>query len=515
MDENIDKALKSYEAKKKANQRYYQKKREIKQEDFFNRSIEMAISKGGECLSKEYKNSKEKLEWKCAEEHTFLSTYSSVQQGSWCLRCKINPSKDMTYLRHVANEKGGKCLSNTYKTTSDIYLWECAKGHQWESSYDSVRYGTWCKKCRETTDKAVILERIHKIAQDKKGKCLSESYVNNKNKMNFECSKGHQWWAISSSILSGRWCQTCFLEKRRNTLEYIQLLAKANGCECLSKNYNRETQKLAWKCSKGHTWESSLANVKRGTWCQLCKGKTHTLDMTKNIIDEKGGKCLTTSYKVGDRLQVKCSKGHEFETTFSRIKSGWCLKCAVLNRMDTLENAQKYAEKKGGKCLSTEYSGIVRKMDWICAKWHKWRATFHSIKKGTWCPYCSSFRSEEACREIFESLFETKFPKRRPKFLNRLELDGYNEDIQLAFEYQGIQHYKYRPFFHISEEGFKDQQERDRRKYDLCIQNGITLVLIPYTFGYNNLTKLEIYIIDQCISHGIKNEMETIINFIE
>ena len=53
----------------------------------------------------------------------------------------------------------------------------------------------------------------------------------------------------------------------------------------------------------------------------------------------------------------------------------------------------------------------------------------------------------------FEKLFEKKFPKNRPEFLRRsngrkLELDGYNEELEIAFEYQGKQHYEYLHCFH-------------------------------------------------------------------
>ena len=62
------------------------------------------------------------------------------------------------------------------------------------------------------------------------------------------------------------------------------------------------------------------------------------------------------------------------------------------------------------------------------------------------CPNCSSFRSEKIVRKTFKDLFGEEFPKRRPKVLKGLELDGYNKSHKLAFEFNGYQNYRYIPF---------------------------------------------------------------------
>ena len=51
-------------------------------------------------------------------------------------------------------------------------------------------------------------------------------------------------------------------------------------------------------------------------------------------------------------------------------------------------------------------------------------------------------------------------------------------------EYNGVQHYKYIPYFHKdSIENFNKQVDRDTNVYNYCIDNDIILVTIPYTYS--------------------------------
>jgi hypothetical protein len=67
----------------------------------------------------------------------------------------------------------------------------------------------------------------------------------------------------------------------------------------------------------------------------------------------------------------------------------------------------------------------------------------------------------------------------RPKFLNRLEIDVYIEELKIGIEYQGIQHYK--PIEHFGgKKTLKKTKERDNCKKVLCSENGIKVVYINF-----------------------------------
>ena len=117
-------------------------------------------------------------------------------------------------------------------------------------------------------------------------------------------------------------------------------------------------------------------------------------------------------------------------------------------------------------------------------------------------------RSEALCRYLFQYFTEQPFPKCRPHFLGGLELDGYCAKHEIAFEYNGVQHYKYTSSFHKSYHDFERQQERDYRKKDLCQRYGLVLMTIPYTYSTRNGTAMSYFVHDQLVrTERIRNQL--------
>jgi hypothetical protein len=227
----------------------------------------------------------------------------------------------------------------------------------------------------------------------------------------------------------------------------------------------------------------------------------------KELARSKGGECLSDVYvNTNTKLKWRCEEGHEWKAVPSSIKTGtWCPYCAGVAK-STIEEMRQIASDRGGECLSEEYVGSHSKLEWKCTNNHTWEATPTDIKSDKWCPYCSSGISERVCRKTFENIFQKDFPKTKPQWLinsrgNRMELDGYCDSLNIAFEYQGIQHFRRKDIFHINDGEFNQRRRDDELKRQLCRNKEVTLIEVPYYVKYKDMFN---YIIGELQKNGIE-----------
>ncbi|MDE2095860.1 MAG: hypothetical protein KGL39_01285 [Patescibacteria group bacterium] len=159
--------------------------------------------------------------------------------------------------------------------------------------------------------------------------------------------------------------------------------------------------------------------------------------------------------------------------------------CPRLDSEGLLKKCQQKAQMRKGRCLAVTIIGMQVPVKWSCQREHEWDAAPSRILYfDTWCPMCASGKNENDVRDIIERFTGERFPKRRGvlKANKALELDGYCEKLGIAFEYHGKQHYEHVQRYHG--EGTKkldDQKFRDAQKAEACIDQGIALIVVPYT----------------------------------
>ncbi len=214
--------------------------------------------------------------------------------------------------------------------------------------------------------------------------------------------------------------------------------------------------------------------------------KIRTIEDMQKIAASREGVCLSREYiNCKTKLQWRCSKLHQWFSSPDNITQGkWCPQCANINngnrcRKYSIHDAQKLAIKRNGTCLSSNYQNWDGILKWECSNKHIWRASFGNVRRGSWCPYCCRYITENKCRYIIENLTGLSFRKNH-MVLSKYELDGYNGHLNMAFEYNGEQHYRHIKRFHRTYIDFLDQQQRDTAKLQMCKLKGIHILVIPY-----------------------------------
>ena len=177
------------------------------------------------------------------------------------------------------------------------------------------------------------------------------------------------------------------------TLKTFLALAKERGGRCVSEIYYNSNTPLAWRCAWGHEWSAVPASIRKGSWCPECAGvKRLTIGKMRSIAQSRGaGPVFVRGVsKQGHESDVDVLDGTPMEcaTAAQIIKGHWCPYCARVVRL-SLREFQKMAERRKGRCLSSEYQGSARHLLWRCALGHEWLARARSVRAGTWCPICA------------------------------------------------------------------------------------------------------------------------------
>lgn len=173
-------------------------------------------------------------------------------------------------MRALAASKGGLCLSTEWKGRRVKLLWRCDKGHVWEAHSNSVENnGTWCSACHG--NRKMSLREAQALAAKHGGTCQSKTYSTNATPLEWQCSEGHVWRASMDQVNKGAWCPTC-RQARVPTPQEACALAALKGGSCLTREIRHSRQRLEWVCASGHTLKATYHAVQdQGKWCPCCE----------------------------------------------------------------------------------------------------------------------------------------------------------------------------------------------------------------------------------------------------
>ncbi len=237
---------------------------------------------------------------------------------------------------------------------------------------------------------------------------------------------------------------------------------------------------------------------------QTCKELAKLRGLKLVISETEFNKLINSKKSAPSKVKIKwkCDKGHQWSATYNNIKQheSGCPYCYG-NLPISYQNCIDLAKRRGFEITTSEkeFISLMKyrttvpsklKFRWKCEKSHEWCAMYNDIQQGKGCPECTEGRYEEICRWYFEKIFKQKFNKIKlskliPYYNGQMHLDGFTivrfleNQIKLAFEFNGIQHDEFPNFFHKTYQDFLEQQRYDNEKKELCEDNRINLIVFP------------------------------------
>ncbi|MEA3228552.1 MAG: hypothetical protein U9P38_05695, partial [Campylobacterota bacterium] len=306
---------------------------------------------------------------------------------------------------------------------------------------------------------------------------------------------------------TGHQCKVCTQIRREKeghplqiSLDNINKEIKPYNFKIIKNEKNLSFGKSTLICPKGHknkmVWLVLKQKIelitedkhKIETICNKCK-ELKIFEEKKEYVLKKGFilDCEFNQWKgIRNKYKFICinNQNHIRKTRISSFsKTNQCKECTDEKReKDNFDKFKTLVEKRGGK-VKEDINRITkeRRVKCRCTYNHDFEISYEKLSINQWCRACVIGISENIVRIIFEHIYKELFPNVRPNFLKsphsdyNLELDGYNEELELAFEYQGPHHYN-NPMV----------QERDKFKLLQTKEKDITLVIIPEFTPSNN-----------------------------
>ena len=54
-------------------------------------------------------------------------------------------------VQKLAQSKKGKLISKNYKNSHEKLIWECENGHRWKAKHSNIKYlNQWCPECNRS-----------------------------------------------------------------------------------------------------------------------------------------------------------------------------------------------------------------------------------------------------------------------------------------------------------------------------------------------------------------------------
>lgn len=402
-----------------------------------------------------YENTNKKVEIICQKHGSFFQIPKNHKKGMGCRWCaaeqraqnrKPTMEKLLSDFRKIHGDKYDYSKVK-YETSKEKIIIICPEHGAWRTSPNSHKTGHGCPDCgaltasrKRTHAPGHVIKAFHKVHGNKYD-YSKVKYIRKDQKVKIVCPTHGEFWQRPNSHRRGHGCQKCFGNQRRTLEEVIERFRQIHGdkydySKVVYKHMNHE---VILTCNEHGDFTQRPANhINREEGCPKCGIESRRLKRKKTLR----------------QFIIDAREVHEDTYDYSKVEY-----------------------------VNTNIDVIIG-----CPEHGDFEQRPHVHIRGSSCPKCARKNSTESMfREVLEAIFskfgEFKFPNTRPEWLRnpntnyKLELDCYNKDLKLAFEFHGKQHFK-----PIEAWGGEKEYIRIRRRDQFtrfyCGQHGVTLVEI-------------------------------------
>lgn len=263
--------------------------------------------------------------------------------------------------------------------------------------------------------------------------------------------------------------------------------------------YKNANSKINLICQKHGIFVKTLDKLKAGSGCNECgKERVGILNSVSFFelefrLKDQGLTVVSREIDKNKEVKVKCQYHGEFliTATLLEARKKACLGCSrdewIVSLVTPIEEVEEWLSLNSiFAIVKDSYKKASENATFVCPKHGEFESSFVAIKRGTsdGCR-CGEKTTEKECRNILINLLKKEFNSihpdwiRNPKTNFPLELDCYNEDLKLALEYNGEQHYML-TYYAKTQEKLDGIRERDLFKAKRCAEEGVSLIIVPF-----------------------------------
>lgn len=176
--------------------------------------VKNTILSRGEVLLSEYVSANLKLKIQCKEKHVYEIRWLDISQGKGCSYCTRNKKLTIEQVKEEVVKRGQELLSQEYINSSTHLLIKCKAGHEFKITWANYSRTTasGCKICSDKnsgSSQRLTLDFIKSQIENRKEKLISNSYINDRTKLDVQCERGHLYKISWNNFKRERGCPTC------------------------------------------------------------------------------------------------------------------------------------------------------------------------------------------------------------------------------------------------------------------------------------------------------------------